>query len=130
MTTRRSRGISTEMFRRLCTRAPWTATVSRAMGFGVLLDGVERFAVLEPFEPLEGIGGFGEIDERELLDARGALLREAAGDRDLSDEALIREILACGGHAVHVEVADEVVLDVAARPGLADFAQVIEHRSE
>src|SRR5215472_17947162 len=83
MTTRRSRGISTEMFLRLCTRAPCTATVSRATGFGASLDGFER---LEALETLEAIGSLGEIDERELLDARGALLREAARDRDLSDE--------------------------------------------
>src|SRR5262249_13924851 len=38
-----SRGISTEMFFRLCTRAPWTATVVRARVSEVWRLGVERF---------------------------------------------------------------------------------------
>src|SRR5262245_36319801 len=38
-----SRGISTEMFLRLCTRAPWTATVVRAVARETLRLGAERF---------------------------------------------------------------------------------------
>src|SRR5215831_5282761 len=124
MTTSRSRGISTEMFLRLCTRAPCTATLARALGFAARLGGLGRL------DPLEGIGSVSEIHERKLLDACGALLRESAGDRDLPDESLISEVLARRCHTVHVQVADEVVLDVAARSRFADLPQVIEHRGE
>src|SRR5689334_1634746 len=44
MTTRLSRGISTEMFFRLWTRAPWTATVVRAVDLALRVIEIETWA--------------------------------------------------------------------------------------
>src|SRR5580765_6989707 len=90
-TTSRSRGISTEMFLRLCTRAPCTAMVARAAARADLGADAAR---------LEGIGCFAEVNERQLLHACTAFLRESSGHRDLPDVALIGEVLARGRHAV------------------------------
>src|SRR5438105_15799489 len=93
-TMRRSRGSSTEMFRRLWTRAPWTAIVVRAALFGVCRCG----AALWDMWP-------SRVEERQFLDGDVALLRQADRRRGLADESLIREILARRRHAAYVEVA-------------------------
>src|SRR6266849_11108626 len=80
-----SRGISSEMFLRLCTRAPCTAIVVRAAAFGVA-----RLASFEScptegsaffrfrFRPaLEAIRWFPHVKEGELLHFDVALLGEA-----------------------------------------------------
>src|SRR5947208_543907 len=121
-TTRRSRGISSETFLRLCTRAPCTATVVRAVACGAALP--FRFAAVEP------IGWLPPVKERDLLDGNVAPLRELHRRRRLPDQPPVRQVLAGGGHAGHVEVPFEMVLDLRARPRLADVTQVVNHRRE
>src|SRR2546426_8149933 len=83
-----SRGISTDMFLRLCTRAPRTATVVRRWGrpssFVVCLASLAASL-------LELIRHFSHVDERQLLHQDVALLRELHGRRDLADEPPIGE---------------------------------------
>src|SRR5262249_41057579 len=105
-TMRRSRGISSETFLRLCTRAPCTAIVVRAAGFGAFCPFRFTAAFL-------AIPWFPQVKERELLHFDVALLREADGRRCLADEGLVRQILARRGHAAHVEVPLEMALDLA-----------------
>src|ERR1700730_16226784 len=76
-----SRGISTEMFWRLCTRAPCTAMVVRA---AALTD-------------LEAIRRFPHVDERQFLHQDVAPLRELDGRRDFADQALVGQVLARRG---------------------------------
>src|SRR5207247_723019 len=109
-----SRGISTEMFLRLCTRAPCTAMVVRAAALAVL----------------EVIRRFLSEHERQLLHQDVALPGELNGRRGLADETLAGQVLARRRHPVHVEVAFEVGLDLGRRPRFAHLAQVIEHRPE
>src|SRR5205809_5698734 len=90
-----SRGISTEMFLRLCTRAPCTAMVVRAAARAVL----------------EVIRRFPREDKRQLLHQDVALPGELNGGRGLADEPLAGQVLARGRHPLHVEVALEVGLD-------------------
>src|SRR5208337_3677637 len=101
-----SRGISTEMFLRLCTRAPCTAMVVRAEALDWL-----RLAV-----DLEAIRLFLEVKEGQLLHFDVALSGELHWYRGLADEPLVRQKLArcCG--AGDIEVSLEVVLDLGARP--------------
>src|SRR5438309_243986 len=114
-TTSRSRGISTETFLRLWTRAPCTAIVVRAAALGA---GFPFFfaAVLEPIRWLP------RVEEGQFLDADVAPLRELHRRRGLADQAPIRQVLAGRGDAAHVEVPREMVLDLGARPGLAGVA--------
>src|SRR5207248_11666769 len=84
MTTRLSRGISSEMFLRLCTRAPCTATVVRAATFGGFLP--VRLAVV-----LEGIWWLPRIEKCELVGVDVALLRKVYGRRGFADEPLVRQ---------------------------------------
>src|SRR5439155_809642 len=95
-TTSLSRGISTDMFLRLCTRAPRTSMVVRAAG----LTGC-RFT-------LEIIRSLSHVDERQFLHQNVAPPGELHRCRHLSDEPLIRQVLARGGHALYVEVPLEV----------------------
>src|SRR6266516_4833721 len=92
-TMRLSRGISSEMFLRLCTRAPCTAIVVRAAVFG---------AVFPPFRftaALEAIPGSPHVEECEFLHFEVALLREVDGRRGLADQPLVRQVLARRGPA-------------------------------
>src|SRR5436190_19231544 len=119
-TTRRSRGISTEMFLRLWTRAPCTAMVVRAAAAGL------RFA-----PDLELIRWFSGVEEEgDFLQLNIAALRELDRRGRLTDEALVSQVLARRRHAAHIEVARDVVLDLCARSRFTDFAQVIDHRPE
>ena len=61
-----SRGISTEMFLRLCTRAPCTAMV-------VCADALGSFRLAGG---LDAIGPFLEVEKGQLLDFDGTLLGE------------------------------------------------------
>src|SRR5689334_24890539 len=109
-TVRLLRGISTEMFFRLWTRAPCTATVVRMSGRLVL------FAIGEK--------------ERQLLQRRGTALRRAHRRRRLGNDVLIGEVLARGGHPHHAVAARKVRLEVAGRAHVACVAQVIEDRRD
>src|SRR5438093_393566 len=98
-TMRLSRGISTEMFLRLCTRAPCTAIVVRAALFGAVLGAIRWFS---------------QIKESHFLHLDVALLGELHWRRGLADETLVGQVLARRSHAAHAEVALEVALDLAA----------------
>src|SRR6185369_2953946 len=87
-----SRGISSEMFFRLCTRAPCTAMVVRA---------------------LEAIWPSFEVEEGQFLHRDVAPLRELNGCRGLSDKALVGQVFARRGHAFHIEITVEMVLDLS-----------------
>src|SRR5438093_4371916 len=104
---RLSRGSSSEMFFRLWTLAPWTAMVVRAPAF--LSVGME---------------------EGQLLYLDVALRRQAGLRGNLADQPLVRQVFTGRGRALDAEVPREVILDLAARSRLADFAQVIENRLE
>src|ERR1700679_584545 len=109
-----SRGISSDTFLRLCTRAPCTAMVVRAAAL--------------PF--LELIRRFSQMNERQFLDGDVALLRELDGRGDFADKALVGQVLARGGDAHDVEVTLEPGLDLAARPRFGGLAEVVEHKPE
>src|SRR6185295_12373118 len=81
ITTRLSRGISTDTFFRLWTRAPWIATDVRTAGRRGLV-------------ALPPIGQIRRKEERELLDVDGAPPREPRGKRCLANQAAVGEILA------------------------------------
>src|SRR5262245_26708696 len=118
-TTSASRGISSEMFLRLWTRAPWIAIVVRAfdpvVGLGISSELVRRFA---------------NIHERELLHVDVALLRETRTGRNLADDPLVGQVLARGRHLMHVEVFPEMIVDLAAGSGLADLTQMLDQGCE
>src|SRR5579864_5116814 len=120
-TTSLSRGISTEMFLRLCTRAPRTAIVDRAVLPGL---GAVREAALEL------IGRFPHVDERQFLHHYVASLGELDGRRSLAEEPPIGQVLACRSHSLQIEVPLEVGLDLGGRPRFAGLAQMVEHRPE
>src|SRR4051812_13747208 len=98
-TIRRSRGISTEIFLRLCTRAPCTAIVVRGADFVRL-----RFPFLSVSEDIRGLR---HGEECELLHLEIALLRELDGRRRLADDPPVRQVFASRDHAPHVEVSLE-----------------------
>src|SRR5262249_12193770 len=145
MTIRRSRGISSEMFLRLWTRAPCTAIVVRADAFGVRdprgwpPSGAERPrrepgrretpSLREPdrrdalLGVLEGIAWSRQVEERQLLDVDVTPSRQSDRRRGLADEPTVGKVFTGGRHAAHVEVPLEVVLDFAARPRVARLLQ-------
>src|SRR5215207_1510645 len=116
-TTRRSRGISTEMFLRLWTRAPWTATVLRTAG--------RRDRAESP--PIGQIRG---EKERQFLNVDGAPPREARGDRRLANQGAVGKILAGRDRTAEIEVLLEVILDLLARTRLARVAQILDNGRE
>src|SRR6516165_9742765 len=99
-TMRRSRGTSSEMFLRLCTRAPCTASVVRAV-FGV--PGPSPFWEKEAGDVvffrfhflavLEAIGWFSRVKESEFLNVEVALLGEAHRRTGLAEQPLVRQVL-------------------------------------
>src|SRR4051812_9764446 len=93
-TTRRSRGISSEMSLRLWTRAPWTAIVVRAAAFGAFVPG--RFAAV-----LEAILRLSRVEEGDFLHLHVAALRELERRGRLADQTPVGQILASRGHAAH-----------------------------
>src|SRR6185503_10421759 len=109
-TTRLSRGISTETFLRLWTRAPWTDTVVRRAGRR------DRGVVSLRIRQLRG------EEKRELLDVDGAPPREPRGNRRLANQAAVGKILASRERPVETGVLLEVIFDLLARTGLAHLA--------
>src|SRR5213078_4361605 len=95
-----SRGISTDMFLRLCTRAPCTAMVVRCETGRVACRGLELIRRV----PRE--------DECELLHQDVALPGELDGGRGLADESPVGQVLACRGQPRDVVVPLEVGLDL------------------
>src|SRR5215470_18870813 len=105
-TTRLSRGISSETFFRLCTRAPRTAIVVR---------GAERAAASE------GIARLFHMNECQLLHFDVALLCEMRRNRNLADDLLIGKILACQCGSFDSQVPFEMIFDFDARSRFARF---------
>src|SRR5215472_10966611 len=112
-----SRGISTEMFLRLWTRAPCTAIVVRADLAAAML-------------VLELIRRFPHVHKRQLLHEHVAPLGELDRRRNLGDQPLVGQVLARRNHSLNVEVPLEVALDLRSRPRLAHLAQMLNHRPE
>src|SRR5687768_8348745 len=103
-----SRGISTEMFLRLCTRAPCTAMVVRALGFA--------------FRAGARLGAMGrtiECEESQLLHFHVALLCQLHTHRCFADQPLIGQVLTRRGDTADPEIPLEVVLDLRARARFA-----------
>src|SRR5262245_39542242 len=118
-TTSLSRGISTEMFLRLWTRAPCTAMVVRTGALA--LDGA-RLAF-----DLEAISSFLDGEEGQLLHLDVAPPSELHRGRGLADQPLVGKILARRRGAAEVEVPLEMVVDLGTRSRLADLAEVVDH---
>src|SRR5262245_22323155 len=102
-----SRGISSEMFFRLWTRAPCTAIVERA----------------SIFLALELIGRLSEINEGELLHLDIAALCQLCRNRRFSNHPTICKKLAGRRYPSDAEVPLEIMFDVARRSRFADFPQ-------
>src|SRR5262245_6673759 len=58
--------------------------------------------------------GLLKIEKRQLLHFDVTLLRDADRCRRLADQPLVRQVLARRGHAFHIEVPFEMVLDLGA----------------
>src|SRR4051812_13182753 len=99
-----SRGISTEMFLRLCTRAPCTAMVVRAGARDAFRLAVDLVAIRSSLE----------VEEGQFLHFDIALPRELYRRRGLADEPLVGQILARRRDAADIEVPLEVALDLRA----------------
>src|SRR5579864_4640323 len=97
-----SRGISTETFLRLCTRAPCTAMVV-------------RIALPMALAALLAIG-FPQVDKRQLLHHKIAPLGELDGRRGFADKPPIGQVFACRSHAFHIEAPLEMRLDLGGGP--------------
>src|SRR5580700_8546252 len=83
-----SRGISSDTFLRLCTRAPCTAMVLRAAGLAFL----------------ELIRRVSQMNERQFLHGDVASFRKLNGRRDFADQPLVGQILARCNDALDVEL--------------------------
>src|SRR5262245_29970941 len=118
-TTSLSRGISSEMFLRLWTRAPCTAMVVRGDGFALdgLLPAVDLAAISSPLD----------VEEGQLLHLDVAPPGELHRRRGLADQPLIGEVLTGRRDATKVEVPLEMVLDLGTRPHLTDLTEVVDH---
>src|SRR5688572_13166454 len=126
-TTRLLRGISTEMFLRLWTRAPCTAIVVRTPPC-VPENAVARVGVGRGFA-LVTAGCVGQ-EEGQLLQRYGTALGGADRGRRLDQHALISQVFARRRRAVDPERARKVALDVAGGANLAGITQVIQQRGE
>src|SRR6266567_50478 len=84
-----SRGISTVMFFRLCTRAPCTAIVVRTAG-------------------LAAMRSLLHVNERLLLDQDVASFGKLHGGRNFSDQPLVGQVLARRRDSLHIEIPLEV----------------------
>src|ERR1035441_146716 len=114
-----SRGNSTETFFRLCTRAPCTAIVVRAPAFAILLEVIRRLPQRLP-----------QVDERQFLHQNVAHLRKLNRRGCLADQSAAGQVLARRGHALHIEIALEVGVDLGGGARFAHFAQVPQYRLE
>src|ERR1700733_421881 len=115
-----SRGISIETFLRLCTRAPWTAMVVRAL----VRDSVRLAA------GLDAIGLFLKVKKGQLLDFDGALSGELYRCRRLADLPLVGQVFASSRDPANVQIPLEMALDLRGRPRLGDVTKVIDHGLE
>src|SRR5580658_3864992 len=97
MTISLPRGISSDTFLRLCTRAPCTAMVLRGAGLALL----------------ELIRRFSQMNERQFLHGDVASLRKVDGRGDFADEPQVGQILAGAGGALDVEVLLEPHVNLA-----------------
>src|SRR5689334_5481365 len=124
-TVRLLRGISTEMFFKLWTRAPCTATEVRIAGG---LEGPPR----RRGEPLASPAGLFAIGKKEceLLQRGGAALGRAHGRGRFHDVPLIRQVLTRRRHLDDAVGAGEVAFDFAGRADLARLAEIVEQRLE
>src|SRR5689334_8570636 len=95
-----SRGISTDMFLRLCTRAPCTAIVARSAVLPIAVT------------VLELIWRLLRVNERQFLHHDVASLRKLHGSRDLANKPLVGQVLARSGHTFHIEVPLEMGIDL------------------
>src|SRR5205807_7639817 len=118
-----SRGIATDMFLRLCTRAPCTAMVVRAILWGGLAVCAPAGKRRSPVAGLVAIRRLPHIHERQFLHRNVALLRELDGRRRLADEPFVGQVLAGRGDPLDVEVALEVGFNLGCRPRFAHRAQ-------
>src|SRR5262249_50792136 len=107
-TTSLSRGISSETFFRLCTRAPCTAMLVRGAG---------RLRA----DCLPVISRFGGVEKRQLLHVDVALLSETDRQWRFADETLIGEVFAGAGDTFDAVGPLEVMFDFGCGPRLADL---------
>src|ERR1044071_4132126 len=112
------RGISTEIFFRLCTRAPCTAMVVRASVRAVTA------AVLE------FIRWIPREDERQLLDYDVTFFGDLQRRRNLDEEAEVGQVLAGHSHSFQIEVALKPGLDLSRRTRFPHLPEIIEYRAE
>src|ERR1700732_4707659 len=79
---------------------------------------------------LELIGRLPNMKERKFPNVDIALLGEANWQRRLTEESLVRQILAYSGHAADAVVPLEVVFNLGCRTRFAHIAQVFHHRAK
>src|SRR3954452_15205146 len=121
-TIMRSRGNSSETFFRLCTRAPCTAMVVRAVTRDATAGASGLFdAPLDAPVLLLAIGR-PRVEKRQFLDLDIASAGEAHGQRYFGEHALVSQVFARRSHALDAEVSLEMVVDLRGRACLADFA--------
>src|SRR5262245_60353339 len=88
-----SRGISTEMFFRLWTRAPCIAIDERAETLGLVLELIRRFS---------------EIDKCQFLHFDVAPFRQLCGSRRFADDAAVGQIFAGRRNAGYAQITLKV----------------------
>src|SRR4051812_41250806 len=112
-TTSLSRGISTSIFLRLCTRAPRTAMEVRAA----------RTA-------LELIWNLSQVNECQFLYHDVTQLSKFDRSGNFADQTAVREILAGHGDSADVVVPLEVVLQFGSGSSFGHLAQMLKERFE
>src|SRR5262245_8734651 len=95
-TTRQSRGISSEMFLRLWTRAPWTPIVVRAArgAAGTRVSGCRVSGSSGRRTGSEVIRRLSRMEEGDLLHRGIAPLRQADRGRRFDEQPPVRQVLA------------------------------------
>src|SRR5215469_4638476 len=105
------------MFLRLCTRAPCTAMVVRASGFGADL-------------ALPGITSVRSAEKSQLMHFRIAPFGQPNGKWRLPDQPLVGEVFASNRHTCKAEIALKVIFNLRGRSGFPNFGKVLDGRSE
>src|SRR5581483_1832422 len=118
MTISRSRGSSSEIFFRLCTRAPCTAMVVRALGFA----GAPAV--------LPDIGRVRSAEEGQFVDVHVTPLCKPHRERSLPNQAAIGQIFTRKRHPFDPKIAPEVVLDLGRGARFANIFKVLDNRPE
>src|SRR6266540_835777 len=128
-TMRLLRGSSTEMFFKLCTRAPWTAMVVRGALTVRLAEAVFVALDLEliwrPCAVEEG-----GVEEGRLFDGDVAMFGEAQRQRSLADDSLVGQVLTNGSEAGHTVGALKVMFNLFGGAGFAHFFEVFSDHGE